>query len=377
MTQKDSLYIKACVIANGLQDQQGDVITKQDIKRIFTNSIDVGFDLNHDNIRQGGVYSLEQYISKSAEKLGERVVPEGSWMTVIRIDNPEIKSMINKQEIKGVSITAYPEKGAVIKRSHPKVVLYKDILEKEKIHPKEISLVEKPSNLLPLEVMDYTEYISKSVKENTYMNETETDKIMKQSTTDKILDILQQLLPNTVQKEEIEPPVEQTGDPTSGTGESVEEEMPEQSEEETPEEIVDKTSTEEEETSNPEEETPEQSQTTEEEIEETEQPESVEKMMQPNEGMGMTGGSEYQAIVQIAQICARILQGQQQQQQPPQNNGIMQSEDADPTEPIQKGSQLQDKVTGKLDNVVSQDYVDRAVIFAKQTGRDPYTGEKL
>ena len=323
-TQKDSLYIKACVIANGIQDQQGDVITKQDIKRIFTNGIDVGFDLDHDNIRKDGVYGLEQYISKSEEKLGNHIIPEGSWMTVIRIDNPEIQKMIQDNKINGVSITAYPEKGAIVKRSHPKVVLYKDIQEKDRIHPKEISLVEKPSNLLPLEVMDYTEYISKSIKENTYMNETETEIIMKQSTTDKVLDILQRLLPSSVQKETVEDPIEAT---ITATPEETPEETLEETEqvEETTEEedeVDGKVTEEEEEEEQPQQEEEEEA-SSEEEAEETPEEdegeavedESVQKMMQPDASMGMAGGTADQAIVQIAQICARVLQGQQQQQQ--------------------------------------------------------------
>lgn len=380
--QKQSLYIKACVIANGLQDQQGDVITKKDIKRIFTNSLDVGFDIDHDNIRQDGVYGLEQYISKSDEMLGNNRIPAGSWMTVIRVDNPNIQEMIKKHEINGVSITAYPEKGAVIKRSHPKVVLYKDVQEKDRIHPKEISLVKKPSNLLPLEVMEYTDYISKSIKENTYMNETENEKISK-STTDRILDILQQLLPQHVQKEEVDPiSATVTAKPENEETEVEEspvEEETQESDETNPEEIVDNQSTESEEETPEDEKNIEKGSTEEEEEEVEETPEddeeSVQKMMQPTNMVDQQGGTAEQAIVQIAQICARVLQGQQQQQQP-QGTGIMQSEDPEPTEPIKK-QQLQDKVTGKLDNVVSQEYVDRAIIFAKQTGRDPVTGEKL
>ena len=374
--QKDSLYVKACVIANGIQDQQGDVITKKDIKQIFTNSLDVGFDINHDNIRQDGIYSLEQYISKSDEQLGDHIVPAGSWMTVLRVDNPDVQSMIKKHELRGVSITAYPEKGSVIKRSNPKVILYKDIQEKDRIHPKEISLVERPSNMLPLEIMEYDDYISKSVKENNYMtNETEDEKIMKQSTINKLVDILQQVLTPSVQKGD-EAPVEATinaePEETTEPEPTVDESEPEEVEEPVAEEEV-------EEPVETEEETPEE---TEEETEESQDSdeESVQKMMQPDPNMGMGGSTADQAIVQIAQICAKVLQGQQQQQQQPpqQGNGIMQSEDPDPTEPIKKGeTQLTEKATGKLDNVVSQDYIDRTYLFAKQTGRDPITGEKI
>ena len=54
-------------------------------------------------------------------------------MTVLRIDNPEVQDMIQKGDITGVSIIAYPEKGAVTSRHSNDRVLYKDIKEKDKI----------------------------------------------------------------------------------------------------------------------------------------------------------------------------------------------------------------------------------------------------
>ena len=363
---KESLYIKACVIANGVQDQQGDVITKTDIKRIFTNSIDVGFDINHDSIRQDGIYSMEQYISKSDEMLCDNIVPAGSWMTVLRVDNKDVQQMIKKHEINGVSITAYPERGTEIKRTNPRLLLYKDIQEKDRIHPKEISLVEKPSNRLPLEVMEYETYLSKSEKENTQMTETQ-DRIEKQSTVSRVLDMLQEVLSASIQKGEDDINVDISVEPEDNTPANTE---TEESTEET-EEVEEEN-----------EEEPVEEQAEEEETEETEdsseENEPVEKMMPPDPQQNTGGATAEQALVQIAQICAKVLQVQQQQA-PQQPNGIMQSEDPDPQDPIIKEeAPLKEKVTSKMDkSETTQTEVDRAALFAAQTGRDPITGEKL
>ena len=72
-SKKDSMYIKACVIANGLQDKQNDIISKKDIKRVFTNSLDVGFDINHDNIRKREYIVLKTILVRVMKILMEQL----------------------------------------------------------------------------------------------------------------------------------------------------------------------------------------------------------------------------------------------------------------------------------------------------------------
>ena len=383
-SKKDSMYIKACVIANGLQDKQNDIISKKDIKRVFTNSLDVGFDINHDSIRKEGIYSIENYISKSDEDLNGTIVPCGSWMTVLRIDNPEVQDMIQKGDITGVSITAYPEKGAVTSRHSEGGVLYKDIKEKDKIHPKEISLVKNPANGLPLQVMNYDNYISKSM--NNW-----SDKMTEDSTLNKLIDVL-----SSLRKGDKQNPVSETSTPIEKEEEEIEVPIEEPEPDETPlkdQDDIGETGEKGEEIEKTEDDK---------EIIDTDNPEEITKSMIPpqQDPQQQMGGGAEQALVQIAQICAKFLQATQQTQMQPQQNQIMQSTDADPETPISKSSEeskedksgsdgsgekleksgkVTEKVTKKFDDPiqVTESVNSMEELFCKQTGRDPYTFEKI
>ena len=100
LCKQKALYIKACVIANGITDSQGDTLETTDIKKIFTsfNNQD-SFELNHNNIPINEVSLIENYINATDEKIGNLTVPKGSWVIVIRVDNPEIKKLILNNEI--------------------------------------------------------------------------------------------------------------------------------------------------------------------------------------------------------------------------------------------------------------------------------------
>lgn len=383
-SKKDSMYIKACVIANGLQDKQNDIISKKDIKRVFTNSLDVGFDINHDNIRKEGIYSIENYISKSDEDLNGTIVPSGSWMTVLRIDNPEVQDMIQKGDITGVSIIAYPEKGAVTSRHSNDRVLYKDIKEKDKIHPKEISLVKNPANGLPLQVMTYDNYISKSM--NNW-----SDKMTEDSTLNKLIDVL-----SSLRKGDKQNPVSETSTLIEKEEDDTEVSLEELEPDKTPlkdQEDMGETGEKEEEIEKTEDDN---------EVINTDTPGEVSKSMIPpqQDPQQQMGGGAEQALVQIAQICAKFLQATQHTQMQPQQNQIMQSTDADPEtlisksseeskedtsgsdgsgEKLEKSGKVTEKVTKKFDDPiqVTESVNSMEELFCKQTGRDPYTFEKI
>lgn len=389
------MYVKACVVANGVRDLQGDVITKKDIKKIFSNSIDVGFDVGHDHIRQTGIYSLENYISKEEEYLGKNVVPSGSWMTVLRIDNDNIQEKIKKHEINGVSIMAYPEHDAEItKHENRRALLYKDIVEKDQLHPREISLVEHPANNLPLDVMDYDTYLSKSVfnEDETMSTHIEKEESSKDSTINKLVDILSVFTRKSEDvKEETEPVVKDDVEQCDGC-ENCEEcqenkssaQNSEESESTEGEEKVGKSD----------------------DSEVSGESNEVNKAMPitgaPQQGMGvqpMQGGAE-QALIQIAQICAKFLEAGQQQ---PTQQAIARSSEEVKTESVAKSddeslrednNDSDDKETvsvKKSDNKISKketqkfdaegesmvDHSDVSMLFAQQQGRDPYTFEKL
>lgn len=163
LCKQKALYIKACVIANGITDSQGDTLQSTDIKKIFTsfNNQD-NFELNHNNIPINEVSLIENYINATDEKIGNLIVPRGSWLVVIRVDNPEIKKLILNNEIQGISLYNYV--GEKCKANLNGTVRYQDIIDKECVIPVFISFVEQGANGYPLHVMDYETYIQKSKK---------------------------------------------------------------------------------------------------------------------------------------------------------------------------------------------------------------------
>lgn len=156
-----ALYVKACIIANGVTDSQGDTLQAEDIKKIFTsfNNSD-NFEIYHNEIPIEGVSLLENYIATADETIGTRVASSGSWLAVIRVDNPDIQERLLKGEFKGVSLN---NKIAVeCKGSLTGVVRYQDVADAECVIPVYISFVETGANGYGLHVMDYDAYIQKS-----------------------------------------------------------------------------------------------------------------------------------------------------------------------------------------------------------------------
>lgn len=161
LCKQKALYVKCCIIANGITDSQGDTLYAEDIKKIFTsfNNQD-NFELYHNDIPIPEVSLLENYISTTDETLGTAVVPSGSWNAVIRVDNPDVQEGLLTGEFGGVSLN---------NRIAPKCqanltgqVRYSDIRDAECVIPLLISFVERGANGYGLHVMDYEAYIKKS-----------------------------------------------------------------------------------------------------------------------------------------------------------------------------------------------------------------------
>jgi len=156
-----ALYVKCCIIANGVTDSQGDCLYAEDIKKIFTsfNNQD-NFEILHDEIPLKEVSLLENYISTADETIGTAIVPKGSWMAVIRVDNPDIKAALMSGKFGGVSLNnRIADK---CKANLHGIIRYKDVADAECIVPILISFVEGGANGYGLHVMDYPAYIMKS-----------------------------------------------------------------------------------------------------------------------------------------------------------------------------------------------------------------------
>ena len=236
LCKNKALYVKACIIPNGITDSQGDTLYTEDIKKIFTsfNNQD-NFEIYHNDLPIQEVSLLENYISTADETIGTAVVPSGSWNAVIRVDNPDIQTGLLNGEFQGVSLN-----NRIATRCNPQPGLqrYKDIADAECIIPLFISFVKAGANGYGLHVMDYDAYIlkSKSIEKNKGAKRMAFDllgglkKLVQQAEADKEPVILKEETPN--EKEDEEEVVETTATPAEETAEIKKEDKPQKEEEE-------------------------------------------------------------------------------------------------------------------------------------------------
>ena len=156
-----ALYVKACIIQNGVADYHGDVLDATDIKKIFTtyNNQD-SFELYHNEIPVEAVTLLENYISVTDELIAGTLVPEGSWNAVIRVDNPSIKEQLLNGDFGGVSLNNRVQTACSTGLTGQ--IRYADLRDAECVIPVYISFVEEGANGVGLHIMDYDVYIQKS-----------------------------------------------------------------------------------------------------------------------------------------------------------------------------------------------------------------------
>lgn len=165
LCKQKALYIKCCIIANGVMDSQGDTLYTEDIRKIFTsfNNQD-NFEIYHNDLPIEEVSLLENYISTADEMIGTDTVPKGSWMAVIRVDNPDIQNSLLNNEFKGVSLNNRLKESC--KANLHGQIRYKDVADAECVIPLRISFVQAGANGYGLHVMDYEAYIHKSKKKD-------------------------------------------------------------------------------------------------------------------------------------------------------------------------------------------------------------------
>ena len=159
--KQKALYVKTCVIQNGVADYHDDVLDSEDIKRIFTsfNNQD-NFEVYHNEIPLESVSLLENYISTNDEVIAGTTVPKGSWMCVIRVDNPQIKEQLLNNDFRGVSLNNRVETRC--STGLEGAITYSDLRDAECVIPIFISFVDEPANKVGLHIMSYDVYIRKS-----------------------------------------------------------------------------------------------------------------------------------------------------------------------------------------------------------------------
>lgn len=173
LCKQKALYVKACVIQNGIADTDNDVLNAEDIKKIFTTFNNQNrFEINHNDLPLEAVSLMENYISKSAETIANTNVPAGSWNCVIRVDNPEIQDKLLSYEFGGVSLNNRVREECALSKGLAGEVTYQQVGDMECMLPILISFVDEPANRVGIEIMDYQAYISKSKKIKTNENVT-------------------------------------------------------------------------------------------------------------------------------------------------------------------------------------------------------------
>ena len=161
LCKQKALYVKCCIIQNGVPDFQEDVLNSEDIKKIFTTfNNQSSFEIYHNEIPITEVSLLENYISTSDEVIAETTVPAGSWNAVIRVDNPTIKEHLLNNDFGGVSLNNRVQTSCSAGLEGN--ITYADLRDAECVIPVYISFVEEPANNVGLHIMDYNVYIQKS-----------------------------------------------------------------------------------------------------------------------------------------------------------------------------------------------------------------------
>ena len=355
MCKQRALYVKGCVIANGVQDSQGDTLYTEEIKKIFTsfNNQD-NFEIYHNDFQLQEVSLLENYISTANESIGNTIVPAGSWNVVIRVDNPEIQEKLLTGELGGLSLS-----NKIAPRCQGNltgVVRYKDVADAECVVPVFISFVEAGANGYGLHVYDYDAYIKKS--KDVELNDENGGHIMDFK---EFLTGLKSLIKEAEAPEEEEPVVEKEDDETKKEEVEVtqEEETVTETEEEPAVEKEDTAETAEEEEAPAEEET---EPVIEKETEETEEEAVAEE----------TEAEETDLEARVAKLEEALAKLVAEKEEEPVKE---ESETPDPeTEPEDEDTP---KITKSEKVIIEETQVKETTNYFEMTGRDPRTGKKI
>lgn len=201
MTNDNGIYVTGCVIPNGLPDHENDILSKKEIKIIFTKYLEHDTDTMHSYIRNQGVDLVANWISEIDTNIAGKIAPAGSWLATFYVTNPDIIKSIydsNPDSINGLSLGSVPK--TITDTEYwfiNKSINYRDVEDTEDIIPMFISFVDKPSNGFGLEIEDYNVYINKSVNSEvesmSNQNETPQEEKLSLSGWEKVIKSFQSL----------------------------------------------------------------------------------------------------------------------------------------------------------------------------------------
>lgn len=174
----ETLIVNGVVIANGVEDSDGDILSKKDIKTIFMK-YQRDTDTMHTNIKNDGVEVFANWISEIDTIINGKVAPAGSWLTTMKVTNPQLIQCIKEGKLNGFSLGSVSEKAMTPKYWFiNKSLNYRDIKSIEEVIPLFISFVDKPANQYGWEVMTYDNYINKNEKKMDVEEMTENNEEM-------------------------------------------------------------------------------------------------------------------------------------------------------------------------------------------------------
>ncbi len=186
----EALIVNGVIIANGVADSDGDVLTKKDIKTIFMK-YQRDTDTMHTNIKNFGVEVFASWISEIDTEINGKVVPAGSWCATLKVTNEKLIQCITEGKLNGFSLGSVSEKAFTPKYWFiNKSLNYRDIKDIEEVIPLFISFVDKPANQYEWEIMTYDAYINKNEKDVIEMTEVENkDEMISISALERVKDL--------------------------------------------------------------------------------------------------------------------------------------------------------------------------------------------
>jgi len=186
----ETIYVTGVVIANGVTDTDGDLLTKKDIKTIFTKYTNRETDTMHKNIKNTGVSVLANWISETDTIINGETVPSGSWLATFKITNPQLIQCINEGRLRGLSLGSVSEEAMTPKYWFiNKSMNYRDLTSIEEVIPLFISFVDNPANKYGFEVMEYDAYINKNNKNGVEMTDNKQEEMVSISALTKLRDL--------------------------------------------------------------------------------------------------------------------------------------------------------------------------------------------
>ena len=210
----EALIVNGVIIANGVADSDGDVLSKKDIKTIFMK-YQRDTDTMHTNIKNFGVEVFASWISEIDTQIAGRIVPAGSWLATLKVTNEKLIQCIEQSKLNGFSLGSVSDKAFTPKYWFiNKSLNYRDIKDIEEVIPLFISFVDKPANQYGWEVMTYDAYINKNEKDVEEMTDIENkEEMISVSALEKIKGLFvnkSEQEEETVEKAEEEPVITET-----------------------------------------------------------------------------------------------------------------------------------------------------------------------